>query len=117
MLNKKPEVEYSEFLKLDIRVGKIISAELIPKSRNLIKTMIDIGESEPRQILAGMANYFKPEELIGKKVIILANLKPRKMMGFESNGMILAADVNNKPYLITLERDVENEVPPGAIIR
>ncbi|MHA1341782.1 MAG: methionine--tRNA ligase subunit beta [Promethearchaeota archaeon] len=114
---KKAEIEYSDFLKLDMRIGEIISAEKIPKSRNLIKTMIDLGEDEPRQILAGMANFFKPEELVGKKVVVLANLKPRKMMGLWSNGMILAADVENKPYLLTLEPEFKDEVPAGSIVR
>ncbi|MBD3352195.1 MAG: methionine--tRNA ligase subunit beta [Candidatus Lokiarchaeota archaeon] len=117
MNEKKEIISYGEFLKLDIRIGLVVEAESIPKSRNLIKVMVDLGEEEPRQILAGMAQFFKPEEFVGKKVVVLTNLKPRKMMGLWSKGMILAADVGNKPYLLSLPPEVKEEVPVGSIVR
>ncbi|MHA1820111.1 MAG: methionine--tRNA ligase subunit beta [Promethearchaeota archaeon] len=110
------KISYEEFRKLDIRVGQIVEVEQIPKSRNLIKLKVDIGEKEPRQILAGISKYYTPEELLNRKIIVLANLKPRKLMGMESNGMLLAADVEDKPYLLKLPEEIEKEVPPGSKI-
>lgn len=113
----KPLISYNDFLKMDIKIGLIKSAESIPKSRALLKLMVDLGEpSGPRQILAGMAKYFTPEQMINKKVVVLSNLEPRKMMGLDSNGMILAADLNDKPFLLTLSEEVKDEVPPGTPI-
>ena len=100
-----------EFQKVNLRVGKIISAERVDGSEKLLNLQIDIGE--PRQILAGIAKTHTPEELVGKEVIVVANLEPRMMMGMESQGMILAATgENGEPVLLMLER----EVPPGSKI-
>lgn len=88
----KPEIVYDDFAKLDIRIGEIKSAEKMPKSNKLLKLQIDLGEKEERTILSGIANYFKPEELIGKQVCVVANLAPRKIMGIESQGMVLMAE-------------------------
>jgi methionyl-tRNA synthetase len=113
----KPLISYNDFLKMDLKIGLILTAESIPKSRALLKLTVDLGEpSGPRQILAGMAKYFTPEQMVNKKVVVLANLEPRKMMGLESNGMILAADLNDKPFLLTLEDDIKDQVPPGTPI-
>ncbi|WP_229387831.1 methionine--tRNA ligase [Methanosarcina sp. DH2] len=87
-----PLIDYEDFAKLDIRVGKVLLAEPIKKSKKLLRVEVDIGEAKPRQLVAGMASYYAPEELIGKNVVILANLKPVKLCGVESNGMMLAAD-------------------------
>jgi len=87
-----PLIDYEDFAKLDIRVGKVLLAEPIKKSKKLLRVEVDIGEAKPRQLVAGMASYYTPEELIGKNVVILANLKPVKLCGVESNGMMLAAD-------------------------
>ncbi|HID28261.1 MAG TPA: methionine--tRNA ligase [Methanosarcinales archaeon] len=84
-------ISFEEFEKLDLRIGEIISAELIKKSNKLLKLLVDIGEANPRQIVAGIAQTHKPEELIGEQVVVLANLQPAKLFGVESNGMILAA--------------------------
>ncbi|MFQ6056983.1 MAG: methionine--tRNA ligase subunit beta, partial [Methanosarcinales archaeon] len=84
-------ISFEEFEKLDLRIGEIISAEGIKKSNKLLKLLVNIGESSPRQIVAGIAQTHKPEELIGEQVVVLANLKPAKLFGVESNGMILAA--------------------------
>jgi methionyl-tRNA synthetase len=113
----KDKISYSEFEKLDIRIGLILDAEPIPKSRNLVKLKVDIGEPEPRQILAGIAGYYKPEELKNRKIVVLANLEPRKLMGLESNGMLLAADVNNQPFLLKVPDDAAEKIAPGSKVR
>ncbi|WP_229244070.1 methionine--tRNA ligase [Emticicia sp. CRIBPO] len=87
----KPEITFDDFAKLDIRIGKILEAEPMPKSKKLLKFLIDDG-LEKRTILSGIAEHFSPEEMIGKQVTFIANLAPRKMMGVESNGMILMAE-------------------------
>lgn len=104
-------VTIEDFQKLDIRIGKIIKAERIPGSKKLLKLEVNIG-NEIRQIVAGIAEMYKPEELIGKKVVVLVNLQPKKIFGVESQGMLLAADVNGKPYLLKVDR--EDEVPEGS---
>jgi methionyl-tRNA synthetase len=85
-------IDYEDFAKLDIRVGKVLLVEPVKKSKKLLRIEVDIGEEKPRQLVAGMASYYTPEELVGKSVIVLANLKPAKLCGVESNGMMLAAD-------------------------
>ncbi len=104
-------VSFSEFKKLDIRVGEIVSAERIPGSRKLLKLKVNLG-SEERQLVAGLAEHYTPEELVGKQIVVLANLQPRKFMGVESQGMLLAAVVGEegKPVLLTPEK----KVPPGS---
>jgi len=87
----KAAIQYDDFAKLDIRVGTILEAEKVAKSDKLLKFLIDDG-IEKRIILSGIAKYFTPEEMIGKQVTFLANLAPRKIMGVESNGMILMAE-------------------------
>jgi methionyl-tRNA synthetase len=105
-------IDINEFAKLDLRIGKIENAERVKGSKKLIKLEVDVGD-ETRQLVAGIAEEYNPESLIGKLVPILANLKPVKLMGVESQGMILAVDVNGKPIL--LHPDVE--VPAGSIVR
>ncbi|MCF8053636.1 MAG: methionine--tRNA ligase [Deltaproteobacteria bacterium] len=85
------EVAYDDFAKLDLRVGSIVAAEAVPKSQKLLKLRVDIG-GEQRQIIAGIANDYRPEEILGKRVVVVANLKPTKLMGQESCGMLLATD-------------------------
>ena len=110
---KKAEVVTVEDLsKLDLRIGKIVKAEKIKKSRKLVKLEVDIGD-EVRQIVAGIAETYSPQELVGKEVVVVANMKPAKLMGVESRGMILAADVDGKAVLLTPER----EVPVGSRVR
>jgi methionyl-tRNA synthetase len=87
----KPEIQFDEFARMDIRIATITEAENVPKSKKLLKLKVDIG-SEQRTVLSGISEHFKPEEIIGKKVLYLANLAPRKMMGMESHGMILMAE-------------------------
>ena len=93
------------------RVGEIKVAERIPKADKLLRFEIDLGEEKPRQILAGLAEYYEPETLIGRKVVVVANLKPRKMRGLESEGMICAASLEDgtgeKPALATFIENVD----------
>ena len=93
-----------------MRVGQVLTAERIPKSDKLLRFTIDVGEEQPRQVLAGIAEYYEPEAMIGRKVIVVANLKPRKLRGFESQGMVVAASVgeNGRPVVATFTEDVPN---------
>ena len=104
-------VSYEDFKKLDLRVAKIVSVEKIPGKTRIVKGVVDLG-AEKRDVIIGGAEFYQPEELIGKTVIVVANLEPKKMAGVESNAMLLAADVNNKPYWLT----VTDEVEPGTRI-
>ncbi len=79
--------------------------------------MVDCGDSELRQIITGISQYYTPEDLINQKIVILVNLKPRKIMGMESNGMLLAADVNNEPFLLKIDEKQGKLVPPGTKIK
>jgi len=113
-----PGVAYigiEDFIKVELRVGEIKTAERIPKADKLLRFTIDLGETEPRQILAGIAQYYEPEKLIGRKVIVVANLAPRKLRGFESQGMILAASIGEEGRPI-LAGFLE-EVPNGAKLK
>ena len=85
-------ISFDDFAKLELKVGTVMEAEDVEGSEKLIKLKVDLGEDEPRQILAGIRKWYSPEKLIGKQFIFVANLEPRIMMGLESNGMLLAAD-------------------------
>lgn len=100
----KPQVELAVFQQLDLRVGRIIAAAKIPKSDKLLKLSVDIGEV--RQVVAGIAQHYEPAEIIGRQVIIVANLKPAKLMGIESQGMVLAAKSEGRLLLLSPEKDV-----------
>jgi methionyl-tRNA synthetase len=108
-------IEIGDFAKVDMRVGEVRTAERIPKADKLLLLTVDIGEENPRQILAGIAQYYEPETLIGKKIVVVANLKPRKLRGYESQGMLLAASVGEegKPVIATFAE----EVPNGARLK
>ncbi|HSK63905.1 MAG TPA: methionine--tRNA ligase [Pyrinomonadaceae bacterium] len=105
-----PTIEIDDFAKVDLRAGQVISAERLPKSDKLLLLKIDLGEEQPRQVLAGIAQYYEPEKLIGRKVVVVANLKPRKLRGFESQGMVVAASYGEegRPVLATFTEDVPN---------
>jgi tRNA-binding protein len=107
-----PNVSYDDFAKLDIRVAKIISTEPIPGKTRIIKGTIDLGD-EKRDVIIGGAQYYVPEDIVGKIVIVIANLEPKKMAGVESNAMLLAADVDDKPFWLT----VNDDVPLGSSIK
>ena len=103
-------IEIDDFAKVDLRVGQVLSAERIPKADKLVLMKVDIGEEQPRQILAGIAQYYEPEKLVGRKVVIVANLKPRKLRGYESQGMVVAASYGEegRPVIATFTEDVPN---------
>ena len=103
-------IEIGDFAKVDLRVGQVLSAERIPKTDKLLLMKIDIGEAEPRQVLAGIAQYYEPEALINRKVVIVANLQPRKLRGYESQGMVVAASYGEegRPVIATFTEDVPN---------
>ncbi len=109
----KPVIEYDDFAKLDIRVGKVISAEKIKRSDKLLRLMVDIGDVNPRQIVAGLAEYYRPEDITGKTVNVLVNLKPAKLCGVESQGMVLAAEMGKDVTLLTTDKSMK----PGSSIK
>jgi methionyl-tRNA synthetase len=103
-------IDISDFVKVDLRVGQVLTAERIPKADKLLLLSVDVGEETPRTILAGIAEYYEPESMVGRKIAVVSNLKPRKMRGHESQGMLLAASVGegNRPVLATFTEDVPN---------
>ena len=107
----EPKIGIEDFIKVEMRVGRVKTAERVPKTDRLLHLTVDIGEAEPRSIVAGIAAAYEPESLIGRKVAIVANLKPRKMRGIESNGMIVAATLEGgNPSLVGFPEDA----PVGA---
>lgn len=110
-------IEYSDFAKLDMRVGLITQCEKVSKSKNLFRLMIDCGEKEKRQIITGISQFYSSEELVNRKVVVLVNLNPKRIMGLESQGMILAADLNKEPFLLKIDEKNGKNVPPGSIIK
>lgn len=105
-------ITFDDFRKLDIQIGKILSAEKVEGTDKLLKLEIDFGV-EKRQLVAGIAETYQPDQLLGKEVPVLMNLEPRKIRGTESQGMILAADVGGKPVLLLPDK----EIPPGSAVR
>ncbi|WP_440059170.1 methionine--tRNA ligase subunit beta [Thermogladius sp. 4427co] len=105
-------VEYEEFAKLDLRVGFVKHAERVAGSKKLIKLIVDLGELGERQIVAGLAEFYPPEYFLNKYIVVVANLKPKKIFGLESQGMLLATDTE-LPVLITVEKPVK----PGSRIK
>jgi methionine--tRNA ligase beta chain len=106
------EIPFDEFLKLDLRIGKILEANQIAGSRNLIRMIVDFGE-EKLQAVAGLLQWYKPEDLVGKKCAFILNLQRRKMMGVESQCMILAAD-DGKGSVVVLQ--TEKDISEGSRI-
>jgi methionyl-tRNA synthetase len=107
-------ISIDDFLKTELRVAKVLEAEAVPKSKKLIRMQIDVGEQSPRQIVAGIAEAYKPEELVGRSIVVVGNLKPAKLMGLESNGMVLAASPEGGvPTLLA----VADGIPPGTRVR
>ena len=101
-----------EFFKTKLVVGTIREAEQVPKSKKLIRMLVDLGEEKPRQLVAGIAERYQPEDLVGRQIVVVANLKPAKLMGVESQGMLLAANVSGDPFLLS----PDSEVPPGTVV-
>ena len=104
-----PRIKIDEFGKVELRVAEVIAAEPLPKSKKLLKLTVSLGQ-EQRTVVAGIAEHYAPAEIVGKKVVIVANLEAAKLMGVESNGMVLAASAGGKLSVLTLDRDL----PPGA---
>jgi methionyl-tRNA synthetase len=103
-------ITIDDFVKVELRAATVLEAEKVPKADKLLRLVVDLGEPQPRQILAGIAQHYSPEEVVGRKIIIVANLAPRKLRGLESNGMLLAASVgeDGKPVLATFAEEVPN---------
>jgi methionyl-tRNA synthetase len=106
-------VSYQEFSRLDLRAGRVLSAEPIAGAAKLLKLAVDIGESQPRQVVAGLAEVFGPDDLVGKLVVVIANLEPATIRGVESRGMLLAAGEDAPVALVVLAQDC----PPGTKVR
>jgi len=105
-------ITFDDFKKLEIRIGEVLSAERVQGTDKLLKLEIDLG-TEKRHLVAGMAEFFEPAHFIGKQLPVLVNLEPRKFRGIESQGMVLAVEVNGKPVLL----HPEEEVPSGSMVR
>ena len=106
-MSEKVVVSYDEFSRMDLRIGKIVKAEPVPQSRNLIKLSIDVGKGEIRQGVAGIANLYSSNELEGKLVAVITNLQPKRIFGVQSNVMILAAEDEATISLLVPERPVK----------
>jgi methionyl-tRNA synthetase len=106
------EISIEEFSRIDLRVARVLSAETIPGATRLLKLTVDLGEE--RQLVAGIAEAYAPEDLVGKNIIVVANLKPARLRGVESNGMLLAATPpGGKPVLAIFDQDL----PPGTRVK
>ena len=106
------KVRFADFTRLDLRVARIVSAEPIPGRSRILRGVIDLG-MEQRTVVIGGGQHYTPDDLIGRIVIVVANLEPRTVAGVESNAMLLAADVDDRPYWLT----VDSSVPPGSPIK
>ncbi len=109
----KPTVSFEDFAKLDLRVGTIISADDLEDSNKLIKLVIDIG-IEKRQIIAGLKKFYKVEDLVGRQIVIVANLESKSLAGYESQGMLLAASSEDGGPVVLLP---ERQVADGAVVK
>ncbi len=105
-------ITFEEFKKLDLRIALVVEATPVEGSEKLVKLKIDTGDGE-RLLVAGIAQYYAPEELVGRRIVLVANLEPKIFMGVESQGMLLAAEGPEGPVLLMPDR----EVPPGSRIR
>lgn len=106
------QITFDEFKRMDLRVGQVLKAEKVEGTQKLVKLEVDIG-MEKRQMVAGVAEIYPPETLIGKRIIVVANLKPARIRGIESQGMLLAADLEGKPIVPFFKEDV----PAGTKVR
>jgi methionine--tRNA ligase beta chain len=111
MENKNGIISFQDFKKINLQVGKIIKVENLEGYDKILKIIIDLG-NENREVISGIAKYYSPEELVNKYVVVCTNLEPKKFGEYLSNGMILAAEKDNKPILLTVSEEVE----PGSQI-
>ncbi|MEM5829560.1 MAG: methionine--tRNA ligase subunit beta [Candidatus Aenigmatarchaeota archaeon] len=107
------EISFADFQKVEMKIGKVLEAEVVPNSKRLIKLQVDFG-NERRQAVTSLLEYYKPEELVGKSFVFVTNLKPAKFMGVESNCMILAAE-DGKGNIALIQP--EKEIEPGTRVR
>jgi methionyl-tRNA synthetase len=114
--DEKPMIEIDQFLNVELKIGRVLACENLPKSEKLLKLSVDLGEeSGPRQILAGIAKAYRPEDLVGTEIVVVANLKPAKLMGHESQGMLLAAtDAEGRPIVV---RPHQPGAAPGTRVK
>ena len=110
---KIPEIGIEDFAKISLKVALVTAAEKVAKSKKLIKLTLKVGD-EVRTVASGIAEYYTPEELVGKKVVLVANLKPAKLCGVESQGMVLCAEADGKVRIVTPEDGI---IPDGATVR
>ena len=106
-------ISFEQFMGVDLRVAKVLGAEAVPKSKKLLKVTVDVG-TQQRTIVAGIAGAYEPDQLVGRTVIIVANLKPAKLMGIESQGMVLAAGPDGEPPTLIA---CDESVPAGTRVR
>ncbi len=106
------QISIERFFEVELRVAKVLAAENVPNTSKLLKLEVDIG-TERRQLVAGVAQVYEPASLVGKNIIVVANLQPARIRGVDSRGMLLAADVAGRPIVATFEE----EVPPGTRVR
>jgi len=109
---EEPKISIEDFARIQMKVGQVLEAEKVEGSRKLMKLKVDLG-TEVRQVVAGIAEAYDAASLLNRKVVIVANLKPARLMGLESNGMIVAASTGGKPVLATFAEDVPN----GALLK
>ncbi len=109
---QEPKISIEDFARVEMRVGQVVEAEKVEGSKKLIRLRVDIG-TEIRQVVAGIADVYEAASLLNRKVVIVANLKPVRLMGIESNGMVVAASIGGKPVLATFTEDVPN----GALLK
>ena len=108
-----PRISIDQFMNVELKVAKVLAAERVPNSRKLIKLQVDLG-SEQRTLVAGIAGAYEADALVGRTVVVVANLKPARLMGIESDGMVLAASLDgNQPALVGFDQ----AVPPGTRVR
>jgi methionyl-tRNA synthetase len=106
------QITFDDFKKLDIRIGTILTADAVPETDKLIHLTVDTGQDEPRHIVAGLKDYYKPETMVGKQIAVVVNLAPRRMRGIMSNGMLLAASTDNFEMVKLLT--VDEPMPSGS---
>lgn len=105
-------IDFKDFQKIDLRVAEVLEAEEVEDANKLLKLQIDVGE-EKRQLVAGLAKSYDPEDLVGKKIVVVFNLEPKELMGIESQGMLLAASDDGNHSLLTVDSD---DIAPGSKI-
>ena len=105
-VDETPYIQFEDFLKVQLKVGEIVEAEKHPNADRLLALKVEVGEDRPRSIVAGIAAKYAAQDLVGKKIVIVANLKPRKLMGLESQGMVLAVGDGDDLGLLGVDKEI-----------